>query len=44
MTTKSIGIHIETYERLLRRKKVPDETMNTVIVRLLEGENHVEKR
>ena len=44
MEHKVLTIRLETYERLLRRKKVPDETMNTVIIRLLDGENNVEKR
>ncbi len=40
----SINVHIDTYERLLRRKIVPDETMNTVINRILNGDTHEQPR
>ncbi len=35
-TYKALNIDVETYERLFRRKQHPKESMNAVIVRLLD--------
>jgi len=38
--TKNINVKIQTYERLLRRKKHPRESFDAAINRILDGETH----
>jgi predicted CopG family antitoxin len=35
---KSIGLKFETYTRLMRRKKYPEESFDKVINRILDGD------
>ena len=35
-TYKNLSVDLETYERLFRRKEHPKESMNSVILRLLD--------
>lgn len=35
---KNVSVKLETYERLFRRKEHPKESMDSVILRLLDGE------
>lgn len=41
---KSVKVKDETYIRLLRRKKYPEESMDKTINRILDGDVHEQPR